>query len=133
MPDLLRFNGAVHHAPVVDQWLDAQPNELGAIARTWFAFIRRCGADVRELMHDGYATACVENAPFAHVGVFADHVNVAFFHGNALPDPAGLLRGAGKYMRHVKLDPGRTVDESSLETLIVSAYRDIVARLQAAE
>jgi hypothetical protein len=79
-------------------------------------------------MHDGYATACVDDAPFAYVGVFRHHVNVGFFHGTALPDPAGLLQGTGKYMRHVKVEPGRAVDESSLEALIASAYRDIVAR-----
>jgi hypothetical protein len=94
--------------------------------------MRRCGDDVRELLHDGYPTVCVEDAPFAYVGVFRDHVNVGFFHGTALPDAAGLLQGTGKYMRLVKIDPDRAVDASSLEALIASAYRDIVARLKAA-
>jgi hypothetical protein len=31
-------------------------------------------------------------------------------------------------MRHVRIEPGRAVDESSLEALIAAAYRDIVAR-----
>jgi hypothetical protein len=83
-------------------------------------------------MHDGYATVCVEDAPFAYVGVFRDHVNVGFFHGTALPDPAGLLQGTGKYMRHVKLKPGFGHD-GPLEVLIASAYRDIIARLNVAE
>ena len=133
VPGLLRFTGAVDRAPAIDAWLDGQPSELGSIARTWFALMRRCGAGVRELMHDGFATACVEDAPFAYVGVFRDHVNVGFFHGAVLPDPAGLLQGTGRYMRHVKVKPGSTVDESSLEALIASAYRDIVARLEAAK
>lgn len=132
MPALLRFTGAVERAPAIHTWFDAKPNELGAIARTWFAAMRRCGDDVRELLHDGYPTVCVEDAPFAYVGVFRDHVNVGFFHGTALPDAAGLLQGTGKYMRHVKIDPDRAVDASSLEALIASAYRDIVARLKAA-
>ena len=133
MPALLRFTGAVERDPAIDPWFDAQPSALGSIARTWFARMRRCGADVRELMHDGFATACVEDAPFAYVGVFRDHVNVGFFHGTALPDPAGLLQGTGKHMRHVKVEPGLALDESSLEALIASAYRDIIARLTAAE
>jgi hypothetical protein len=133
MPALLRFNGAVERDPAVDAWLDAQSGEPGSIARTWFARIRRSGAGVQELMHDGYATACVEDAPFAYVGVFSDHVNVGFFHGDALTDPAGLLQGAGKYMRHVKIKPGVPVDESALEALIASAYQDIIVRLTMAE
>lgn len=133
MAALLRFAGAVERDPAVDRWLDAQPGELGAIARTWFARMRRCGPGVRELMHDGYATACVDDAPFAYVGAFKAHVNVGFFHGAALPDPAGLLQGTGKRMRHVKLGPGRAVDAPALDALIAAAYRDIVARLTPAQ
>lgn len=132
MPALLRFFGAVERDPAIDKWLDGQPSELGAVARTWFALMRQSGPDVRELMHDGYATVCVEDAPFAYVGAFRAHVNVGFFHGAALPDPAGLLEGTGKHMRHVKVRPGLALDRSPLEALITAAYRDIVSRLNAA-
>jgi hypothetical protein len=95
--------------------------------------MKRCGADVQELLHDGFPTACVDDAPFAYVGIFANHVNVGFFHGASLPDPAGLLEGTGKYMRHVKVKPGLAFDESALDALITAAYRDIVSRLTVAE
>ena len=128
MPALLKFNGSVERNPAVAEWLDTRPAELRPIARTWFAFMRGRGVDVRELMHDGFATVCVQDAPFAYVGVFRAHVNVGFFHGAELPDPAGLLEGDGKYMRHVKIRPGVALDTSSLESLITAAYRDILAR-----
>jgi hypothetical protein len=131
MPALLRFTGAVERDPAISLWLEAQPSALRAVARRWFVFMRRRGADVRELMHDGYATVCVEDAPFAYVGAFKAHVDVGFFHGAALADPAALLQGAGKSMRHVKIRPGLAFDESSLEALIDAAYRDIVARTRA--
>ena len=95
--------------------------------------MQHCGTDVRELLHDGFPTTCVQDAPFTYVGVFKDHVNVGFFHGASLPDPAGLLEGSGKYMRHVKVRPGRALDASALEALIAAAYRDIVSRLTSAE
>jgi hypothetical protein len=95
--------------------------------------MRQCGADVRELMHDGIPTVCVADAPFAYVGVFRTHVNVGFFRGAALPDPAGLLQGLGKSMRHVKVRPGLALEAASLEALITTAHRDIVARLKDAE
>ena len=129
MPALLTFSGAVDKDPAIEQWLKAQPSELGAIARKWFTLMRQCGPDVRELMHDGCPTVCVRDAPFAYVNAFKAHVNVGFFHGSALIDPAGLLEGTGKYMRHVKMKPGRAVGASSLEALIDAAYRDIVARV----
>jgi hypothetical protein len=55
-------------------------------------------------------------------------VNVGFFLGTTLLDPAGLLQGDGKYMRHVKLKPGTAVDAPSLEALITAAYLDIRTR-----
>ncbi|HET7451785.1 MAG TPA: DUF1801 domain-containing protein, partial [Thermoanaerobaculia bacterium] len=61
---------------------------------------------------------------------FTAHVNVGFFHGNALPDPAKLLLGDGKYMRHVKLRPGVALDAPALEALVAAAYRDIHERIR---
>ena len=133
MPALLRFTGAVERDRAIDIWLDAQPSELGSIARRWFGVMRRSGEDVRELMHDGFPTVCIEDAPFAYVGLFRDHVNVGFFYGASLPDPAGLLQGTGKYMRHTKVKADTALDSSSLEALIAAAYRDIVVRLKSAD
>jgi hypothetical protein len=56
---LLRFGGAVKRDPAIATWLEAQPGELRALATPWFARMRRCGSDIRELMHDGLATACL--------------------------------------------------------------------------
>ena len=69
------------------------------------------------------------DAAFAYVDAFTAHANVGFFHGADLPDPVGLLEGAGKRMRHVKLRWGRDVDTEALAALIAAAYRDIRARL----
>jgi hypothetical protein len=55
---------------------------------------------------------------------------VGFFHGAALPDPARLLQGTGKFMRHVKLKPGAVTDAASLHRLIEAAYSDIKARVE---
>jgi len=73
--------------------------------------------------------ACVENAPFGYVNSFKNHVNVGFFYGAALEDPAGLLEGSGKRMRHVKLRPGTELNSAALQDLIDAAYLDIRARL----
>lgn len=126
-----RFPEALQRSAPVERWLRTQPGELGMLARAWFTFIRQCGRDVRELMHDNHPTACVGDAAFVYLAVFKAHVNVGFFHGDVLPDPAGLLQGTGRYMRHVKLFPGRAVDGASIEALITAAYRDTCARLKA--
>ena len=127
---LLRFDGAVEHDPAIDAWMKEHQGELGGIAREWFEAMRRCGDEVRELLHDGCPVACLGDAPFGYVNVFTSHVNVGFFHGAALPDPAHLFQGSGKFMRHVKLRPGAAADAASLSRLIETAYSDIKARVE---
>lgn len=107
----------------------AHRGELGAIARRWFDVIRSCGDDVRELLHDGHPTACVDDAAFAYVNAFKAHVDVGFFRGAELADPEALLEGSGRFMRHVKLRPAEGVDERALRGLIQAAYADIKGRL----
>jgi hypothetical protein len=124
---LLRFNGSVEHDPAIDAWLRKQPPELGSIAQHWFQVMRGCGDEVRELMHDGCPVACLGDVPFAYVNVFTAHVNVGFFQGAALPDPARILEGAGKFMRHTKLKPRTPADAAALNALIHAAYADVKA------
>jgi hypothetical protein len=111
--------------------MEEHSDELGRIARRWFDVMRDCGDDVRELMHDGYPTACVADAAFAYVGAFRAHVNVGFFLGAELFDPGGLLEGTGRFMRHVKLRPEGGVDVTALSELIRTAYADMKVRLRA--
>ena len=129
--DVFRLSGARRRDPAVARWFGEGPAELRTIARTWFDRIRECGTDVLELMHDGCPVACVEDGAFAYVNTFKDHVNVGFFYGASLEDPAGLFQGSGKRMRHVKLRPGADVDAAALGELIDAAYADIKARLRA--
>ena len=128
--ELLRFNGTVERDPAIDAWMKKHKGELGAIALAWFEVMRKCGDEVREILHDGCPVACLGDAPFGYVNVFTSHVNVGFFHGAELPDPAHLLQGTGKFMRHVKLRPGTQIDAASLNRLIETAYSDLKARLE---
>jgi hypothetical protein len=131
MNQLFRFPSSVKRDPAVDRWMTEHSDELGAIARHWFEVMRKCGSDVRELLHDGHPTACVNDAAFAYVNAFKAHVNVGFFRGAEIADPEGLLEGTGKFMRHVKLIPGSEVDASALKRLIDTAYTDMRERLHA--
>ena len=126
----LRFNGAVLRDPAIDVWMKEHAGELGALAQKWFEAMRECGDEVREVLHDGAPTACLGDAPFGYVNVFTSHVNVGFFHGASLNDPARLLQGSGKFMRHVKLKPGTVTNVTALRGLIEAAYADIKARVE---
>jgi len=120
----------VERDPAIEAWMRAHAGERGVMARQWFDVMRQCGDEVRELLHDGCPVACLGDVPFGYVNVFTAHVNVGFFQGAALRDPARVLQGTGKRMRHVKLRPGVAVDEAALTRLIEAAYLDIKARVE---
>lgn len=123
MKGLFRLTAATEHQADIDAWLASEPAQLFAIARQWFSRLRRCGGDVREVLHDGCPVACVEDAAFAYVNVFTSHVNLGFFRG------AWLDGSSGKRMGHVKIRPGQEPDPAALEDLIEQAYRDVKRHL----
>jgi hypothetical protein len=126
---LMRFPDSIKRDPAIQNWMLEHSDELGMIAQRWFEVMRDCGDDVREVLHDGHPTACVGDAAFGYVNVFKAHVNVGFFRGAEIADPEGLLEGTGKFMRHVKLRPGRGIDGTALMTLIETAYTDMKVRV----
>jgi hypothetical protein len=132
MPDrdaLFLLPRTVRRDPRVEHWFDlTDPFRL--LVQPWFERMRACGDNVRETLHDGMPTACVGDAAFAYVNAFTAHASIGFFHGNALPDPVGLLEGTGKRMRHVKLRMGVEVDEGALTGIITAAYEDVRRRVQ---
>ena len=129
-PDaLFLFSNAVEHDPAVEAWFGDGDDVMRNLARLWFERMRACGRDVRELLHDGHPTACAGEAAFGYVNAFRSHINVGFLFGAALPDPAHLLEGTGKRMRHVKLRPGHDTNVDAVTALIAAAYTDIRSRL----
>ncbi len=130
MDKLFRLSLGLRRDPAVEAWLSEQSGELGAIARAWFARLRACGFDVLEMMHDGCPVVCVKDVPFAYVNVFKAHASVGFFLGAELKDPARLLEGNGKRMRHVKIRAGAALDFKALGALIQESYADVKTRLR---
>ena len=128
MSRLLQFPGAVRRDPAIEVWMREHSGNLGSIAQRWFGVMRNCGADVREVLHDGHPTACVGDVAFGYVNAFKNHVNVGFFRGAEIADPDDLLEGTGKFMRHVKLRPGQDSDDRALTFLIETAYNDMKKR-----
>jgi hypothetical protein len=129
MRPLFRLEGTAKRHPAVALWFDNRPGPLGALARRWFEALRQCGDDIGEVLHDGQPTVCVDGAAFAYIDAFTAHVNVGFFQGAELSDPAGLLEGSGKFMRHVRIRPDGEVDVAALAELVNAAYADVKQRL----
>ena len=62
-------------------------------------------------------------APVAYVYSAPDHVQFGFFGGSALKDPKGLLRGQGKFVRHIKVVKTADIDDKAFAALLRQAAR----------
>jgi hypothetical protein len=55
------------------------------------------------------------------LAVFPRWVTLCFLNGAGLPDPAGLLRGSGSRVRHVRLHEAEAMADPRIEALIAEA------------
>jgi len=56
-----------------------------------------------------------------YISFHSAHVNLGFYRGAGLPDPAGLLVGDGKQMRHIKVRSASDVKMAAFQKLIRAA------------
>ncbi len=60
---------------------------------------------------------------FCYLAPFKRHLNFGFFYGAHLADPQGLLEGAGKDLRHVKIRNLSDLEQPALRQLVEDASR----------
>jgi hypothetical protein len=51
----------------------------------------------------GYGPTARVSDAIVYIGAYRHHVNIGFWDGASLADPAGLLKGDGKRMRHITI------------------------------
>ena len=94
------------------------------------ALIRRLDPDVVEVVwpHQGTIGFGVGRKKmsehYAYLAVHPKHVNLGFYRGADLPDPAGLLGGEGKAMRHVRLGEVEDLERPEIPALLRAAREE---------
>ncbi|MBV9264907.1 MAG: DUF1801 domain-containing protein, partial [Acidobacteriaceae bacterium] len=58
---------------------------------------------------------------FVFTSTNANWVNLGFNFGSMLPDPDGLLRGEGKWIRHVRIAHATDLDAPGVRQLVIAA------------
>jgi hypothetical protein len=53
-----------------------------------------------------------------------NRINLGFYHGVDLPDPASLLEGSGKDLRHVKIADQERAESVEVGNLIAAAVSE---------
>ncbi len=60
---------------------------------------------------------------FCGLAPLKDSVGLYFHRGAKLPDPEGLLEGAGKGMRHVKIRSAKDIRPAAIKKLVRAAHQ----------
>jgi hypothetical protein len=87
-------------------------------------------APCHENIYDAYSAVAIGYGPtdrlsdgIFHIAVYAKGVNLGFNHGAALADPAGILEGAGKQIRHIKIRTPSDLERSEVRAYVRRAHR----------
>ncbi|MEO8648116.1 MAG: DUF1801 domain-containing protein [Acidobacteriota bacterium] len=104
--------------------------EIEQICHSLRELILRLDPDAVEVVRLGDNAASFGLGPkkmseaYAYIMPKAAYVNLGFYNGAALADPAALIEGTGKRLRHVKINSTGDVDRPELRRLIEAALVD---------
>src|SRR5512145_2735964 len=98
-----------HRLGTVAEVLDGIDGPIAAIVRKLRALVISTDADTTEQPRPGDGSLSYGVGPrkmadgYVYIMPLRQYVNLGFYRGAVLSDPAGLLEGTGKGLRHVKV------------------------------
>ena len=107
-------------------WIDAyvkKGGKLSGVAKAVRTLVKKSAAGCEEYVNPWKIPSFDSNGPLCGFMTAKDHVICIFLRGTALSDPAKLLEGTGKSVRHVKLRTTADVRRPGLKKLIVEAAK----------
>jgi len=84
------------------------------------AFVKKEAPALTEQIKWGNIT-WIGKGNVAWIIVYNDHVDFGFFNGAKLKDPAGILDGTGKKLRHVKVREPKDIRQKEFKALLKQA------------
>ena len=92
------------------------------------AAVRKRFPTAHELVYDNYNFLVIGYSPterpsdgILSVVARANRVAICLFHGAKLPDPQGILRGAGKQVRFLTVESAATLGRADVRSLVSAA------------
>jgi hypothetical protein len=103
------------------------------LALTVRAFVLEELAPCCEYFYDAYNAVALGYGPnnryqdgAIHIAVYSKHVNLGFNRGASLHDPARILKGTGKNIRHITIEQAADLDPPEIRNYIQRAREDVV-------
>ena len=77
--------------------------------------------DAYNAVSAGYSFTGRPSDAFIHIAAYAGWVNLGFNRGSQLDDPRGLLRGQGRWVRHVRISTPADLNEPAIRSFVKAA------------
>jgi hypothetical protein len=107
----------------IDAYVERNSPELRDVAQDLRKLMRKTVSGIKETVNPWKLPTFESNGPMCYFSIASEHITLGFLRGTALPDPAKLLEGTGKSLRHVKLRTAADVKKPALKKLIQAAAR----------
>jgi len=109
------------------EWIDAyvarKDKELGRVALGLRSLMKKTVPGVKESVNPWKMPTFESHGPMCFFSIGKQHITFGFLRGTSLPDPANLLEGTGRNLRHVKLRAVEDLRKPALKKLIQSAMK----------
>ena len=111
-----------------EEFISNLPPDIQAVTKELVAVSRKHMPGAHEFIYHSAVGYSTSDSPFDRICYIAPqkkgYVNLGFFFGAGLPDPAGLLIGDGKRLRHVKVWSVDEAKNPALAKLISQTWKE---------
>jgi hypothetical protein len=106
-----------------DEYFAAQTPKHQTVIRALRKLVGRVAPHLEESVKWGNGCWLNGRVPVVYIYSAPDHVQFGFFAGAALNDPGGLLRGQGKFVRHIRVVKPADIDRDTFSAFLRQAAR----------
>ncbi len=107
----------------IDGYVEQKEEKVAAVAKGLRALMKKAVKNVKESVNPWKIPTFEVEGPMCFFMAGKKHVTFGFLRGALLKDPAGLLEGTGKSLRHVKLRTVEDLKRPELKKLIGEAVK----------
>ncbi|MGB7847961.1 MAG: DUF1801 domain-containing protein [Candidatus Acidiferrum sp.] len=107
----------------IDAYVEQKGTKLGDVAQGLRRLVKKTVEGTKESVNPWKIPTFESHGPMCFFMIGKNHITFGFLRGTSLPDPAKLLEGTGKNLRHVKLRSVDDLRKPALKKLIQAAAR----------
>lgn len=114
----------------LDAIIAKRPPDMAKLTREVLAKLRPRFPGAVELVYDKKNSLVIGFCPderaanvINSIAIYSKWINLYFFEGDTLPDPAGLLAGTGSTVRSIRITSAKDLDRPAVKALMTAALK----------